>query len=93
MENKENFLENKKRAIAELVIKANYIMKQLKDDPEFEPAMQDRAAHIERGELWLTPAAIKYAPIFAQLAQIQLQINAIRATAFDPKKSVEIVAS
>lgn len=79
-ESKEVFLIRKKLAIAELTVKAKPIMEQLANDPELDAAIHDRLAHIERGELWITPAAIRYAPLFMQLEMIRSQIASIRAT-------------
>jgi len=76
---KETFRIRKKVAIAELMAKALPIMDQLSNDPEFEKALQDRLAHIERGELWLTPAMAKYSPMIMRLEQIRVQIAKIRA--------------
>lgn len=81
-ESKDAFLARKKIAIAQLVEKAWPIMEQLANDPELDAAIQDRLAHIERGELWITPAMIKYAPLFMQLEMIRAQIERIRSTAW-----------
>ena len=78
-ESKEAFAIRKKLAIAELMAKAAPIMERLTNNPEFDAAMQDRLAHIERGELWLTPAMVKYSPLIMQLEQIRTQIANIRA--------------
>jgi len=78
-ESKEAFITRKKIAIAQLMAKAWPIMEQLANDPELDAAIQDRLAHIERGELWITPAAIKYAPLFMQLEMIRAQIERIRS--------------
>ena len=86
-DSKDEFLERKKIAIEQLTIKANNIINQLKSDPEFENAMSDRIDHIERGELWLTPSAIKYAQLFMQLAMINSKINRIRSTSFNNTNS------
>lgn len=79
-ESKEAFAIRKKLAIAELVAKALPIMEQLANDPELDAAIQDRLEHIERGELWLTPAAMKYASLFMQLEMIRAQSARIRST-------------
>ena len=81
-ESKEEFTKRKKLAIDELMKKATSIMDQLANDPEFDIAIQDRLAHIERGELWITPAAMKYAPMIMQLEQIRVQISKIRAATY-----------
>jgi len=87
-DSKEIFLLRKKIAIAKLVAKADPIMSQLSNDPEFEKAIQDRLEHIERGELWITPAAAKYAPMIMQLDQIRCQIANISATTWDDHKNI-----
>jgi predicted DNA-binding ArsR family transcriptional regulator len=71
--------EDKKATIAELSEKADVIMDRLLSDPEFKKAMEDRRAHIERGELWITPAAIKYSLMIAQVNQIRAMIGVISA--------------
>ena len=82
-ESKDKFIERKKIAIEQLKEKAKNIIEQLKSDPEYEDAMKDRIDKIERGELWITQAAIKYSQLFMQLAMINSEINSIRSTAFN----------
>jgi len=67
----------KKITIIELATKAAGIAKQMAT-PEFEEAMREREEHIARGDLWITPLSIKYAPLATQLANIQVQIQNVR---------------
>jgi hypothetical protein len=77
---------SKKTVIAELIAKSDAIVDKLSNDPGFEEAMKDRQEHISRGELWLTPAAIKYAQKIAELEQIRASLAIIRATSESAKE-------
>ena len=74
---KKYFLTRKKTAISELMAKANAIADQLASDPDFLKAMQERKEYLDRKELWVTPRAMKFAPIIMQIADIRSRIAMI----------------
>ena len=79
-ETRKEFEISKKLAIAKLAAEALPIVKELSDDPDLGLAIQDRLDHIERGELWITPAMLKYSPMIMRLEQIRTQMENVKAT-------------
>lgn len=72
-------LKGKRIALNKLSIESMLIAAEMLTTPGYVAAIIDRQKHIDRGELWLTPAMVKFSPFYQKLAALQAKMSAVRA--------------
>ena len=73
-------LKGKRKALISINIKLLQTYFEMITSPGFTEAVIERHQYIARGELWITPAMVKFSTFKTRIALLELKISAIRST-------------